>query len=295
MFSSLSAELAGSSNDDSLHDDARQDPASYRPTCTRKLPAMTANLESLVARRKWNRIRSLLSSADSDSDLLEGYAQNSARDILHILFASDPPLDVVTDLLSLCPSRVEAIDSTGRTPLHMATASGASAEVVEPLIALHPAAAGSRDSRGETPLMLAAAHGKRADKSLIKALIRASPRTVNDEDEEDMGALEYALLSEVPRDVFRMLQKSCAKERKRRDEKAKKARFAQQAAADLATQQTSDVMTELAAINVNAKNVKLSSRRQAFTSDVHNSTRTLNRGDSSSSSGSARSLTGRAA
>lgn len=254
---------------------------------------MTANLESLVARRKWNRIRSLLSSADSD--LLEVYAQNSARDILHILFASDPPLDVVTDLLTLCPSRVEAIDSTGRTPLHMATASGASAEVVEPLIALHPAAAGSRDSRGETPLMLAAAHGKRADKSMIKALIRASPRTVNDEDDEDMGALEYALLSEVPRDVFRMLQKSCAKERKRRDEKAKKARFAQQAAADLATQQTSDVMTELAAINVNVKNVKLSSRRQAFTSDVHNSTRTLNRGDNSSSSGSARSLTGRAA
>ena len=161
MFSSLSAELAGSSNDDSQHIDARQSPASYRPTFTRKLPAMTANLESLVARRKWNRIRSLLSSADSD--LLEVYAQNSARDILHILFASDPPLDVVTDLLTLCPSRVEAIDSTGRTPLHMATASGASAEVVEPLIALHPAAAGSRDSRGETPLMLAAAHGKRAD------------------------------------------------------------------------------------------------------------------------------------
>lgn len=254
---------------------------------------MTANLESLVARRKWNRIRSLLSSADSD--LLEVYAQNSARDILHILFASDPPLDVVTDLLTLCPSRVEAIDSTGRTPLHMATASGASAEVVEPLIALHPAAAGSRDSRGETPLMLAAAHGKRADKSLIKALIRASPHTVNDEDDEDMSALEYALLSEVPRDVFRMLQKSCAKERKRRDEKAKKARFAQQAAADLAARQTSDVMAELAAINVNTKNVKLGSRRQAFTSDVHNSTRTLNRGDNSSSSGSARSLTGRAA
>ena len=78
MFSSLSAELTGSSIDDSLHDDARQDPASYRPTCTRKLHAMTANLESLVARRKWNCIRSLLSSADSDSDLLEVYAQNSA-------------------------------------------------------------------------------------------------------------------------------------------------------------------------------------------------------------------------
>ena len=119
-----------------------------------------------------------------------------------------------------------------------------------------------------------------------------------------LSALEYALLSEVPRDIFRMLQKSCAKERKRRDEKAKKARAreaslrltaeAQQAAANIAAQQTSDAITELAAINMAAKNVKLSSRRQVFAADVHNSTRTLNRTNSSSNE-SIRSLTGRAA
>mmetsp|Transcript_20595 Transcript_20595/g.59052 ORF Transcript_20595/g.59052 Transcript_20595/m.59052 type:complete len:300 (+) Transcript_20595:102-1001(+) len=289
--SSLSAELAESSIDDSHQ---AQGPAS-RP----KLPAMTTNLESLVARRKWNRLRSLLSSAD-----FEVYAKNSSRDILHILYASNPPLDIVTDLLGLCGSRVSEIDSTGRTPLHMATASGASVEVVEPLISMYPTAAGIPDNRGETPLMLASAHGKGADKSLIKALIRASPNTVIDEDDEGMSSLEYALLSEVPRDIFRMLQKSCAKERKRRDEKAKKARArealrltseAQQAAANIAAQQTTDAITELAAINMAAKNVKLSSRRQVFASDVHNSTRTLNRNNNSSSNESIRSLTGRAA
>ena len=287
--SSLFAELAESSIDDSPS-------AASVP----RLPTMSANLESLIARRKWNRLRSLLSSADFDV-----YAKNSSRDILHILYASNPPLDVVTDLLGLCGSRVTEIDSTGRTPLHMATASGAPLEVVEPLLSLHPAAGGIPDNRGETPLMLASAHGKGADKSLVKALIRASPHTVIDEDDEGLSALEYALLSEVPRDIFRMLQKSCAKERKRRDEKAKKARAreaslrltaeAQRAAADLAARQTTDAITEeLAAINAAAKNVKLSSRRQVFATDVHNSTRTLNRTNSSSNE-SIRSLTGRAA
>ena len=289
--SSLSAELAESSIDDSQ----QAQPVASLP----RLPTMSANLESLIARRKWNRLRSLLNSAD-----FEVYAKNSSRDILHILYASNPPLDIVTDLLGLCGSRVTEIDSTGRTPLHMATASGAPLEVVEPLISMYPSAAGIPDNRGETPLMLASAHGKGADKSLVKALIRASPHTVIDEDDEGLSALEYALLSEVPRDIFRMLQKSCAKERKRRDEKAKKARAreaslrltaeAQQAATNLAAQQTTDAITELAAINVAAKNVKLSSRRQAFAANVHNSTRTLNRTNSSSSE-SIRSLTGRAA
>ena len=289
--SSLSAELAESSIDDSQ----QAQPAASLP----RLPTMSPNLESLIARRKWNRLRSLLNSAD-----FEVYAKNSSRDILHILYASNPPLDIVTDLLGLCGSRVTEIDSTGRTPLHMATASGASLDVVEPLISMYPAAAGIPDNRGETPLMLASAHGKGADKSLIKALIRASPHTVVDEDDEGLSALEYALLSEVPREIFRMLQKSCAKERKRRDEKAKKARAreaslrltaeAQQAAANLAAQQTTDAITELAAINMAAKSVKLSSRRQVFAADVHNSTRTLNRSNSSSNE-SIRSLTGRAA
>ena len=285
--SSLSAELTESSIDDS--------PAASLP----RLPTMRANLESLIARRKWNRLRSLLNSADFDF-----YAKNSSPDILHILYASNPPLDIVTDLLGLCGSRVTEIDSTGRTPLHMATASGAPLEVVEPLITMYPAAAGIPDSRGETPLMLASAHGKGADKSLIKALIRASPHTVIDEDDEGISAIEYALLSEVPREIFRMLQKACAKERKRIDEKARKARAragslrltaeAQEAAANIAARQTTDAITELAALSAAAKNVKLGSRRQAFAADVHNSTRTLNR-TSSSSNESIRSLTGRAA
>lgn len=283
--SSLSAELAESS----ISDSQQAPSAASLP----RLPTRVVNLESLIARRKWNRLRSLLNSAD-----FEAYAKNSCRDVLHILYASNPPLDIVTDLLGLCGSRITEIDSTGRTPLHMATASGASLEVVEPLISMYPAAAGIPDNRGETPLMLASAHGKGADKSLVKALIRASPHTVIDEDDEGLSALEYALLSEVPRELFRMLQKSCAKERKRRDEKAKKARareaLAQQAAADLAAQQTTDAITELAAISMSAKNVKLSSRRQVFAADVHKSTRTLNRSNSSSNE-SIRSLTGRAA
>lgn len=258
---SLAEELAESSIDDTegpLSQSKKQNPA-------------LASLESLIARRKWNRIRSLL---DTDNGL--AFAEHATRDILHILYASNPPLDIATDLLGLCGNRVQEEDSTGRTPLHFATASGAPVEVVEPLISMYPAAAGLPDCRGETPLMLASAHGKSADKSLVKALIRASPHTVIDEDDEGMSALEYALLSEVPKDIFRMVQKSCARERKRRDAKAK-------------AQKTAEAQEKLAQLSLR----KLPERRLSFAQEVHNKSRRQLRREGSSES--IRSKTGRAA
>jgi hypothetical protein len=292
-MSSLSSELAESSIDDS---NCQQQQASLP-----QLPVMAFGLEALIARRKWKRLRHLLASAGHAGR--DALATNASRDVLHVLYASNPPLDVVTDLLGLCGSRAKEIDSTGRTPLHIAAASGAPLEVVEPLLGMHPAAAGLPDLRGETPLMLAAAHGKAADKTLVKLLIRASPHTVNAEDDEGCSALEYALLSEVPRDTFRMLQKACARERKARDDKLRKERAAeaqaqadaqasaQQAAFVLAERETSDAITEqLAALNAAAKTVQLGSRRERFAAEVRSSARGI-----SPNSASSRSLTGRAA
>mmetsp|Transcript_19741 Transcript_19741/g.42512 ORF Transcript_19741/g.42512 Transcript_19741/m.42512 type:complete len:268 (-) Transcript_19741:111-914(-) len=259
---SLSDELAGSSIDDTE--------VSISQSKEQQHPAL-ASLESLIARRKWNRIRSLL---DTDHGL--AIAEHATRDVLHILYASDPPLDIATDLLGLCGDRVREKDSTGRTPLHFATASGAPVEVVEPLISMYPAAAGLPDCRGETPLMLASAHGKNADKSLVKALIRASPHTVIDEDDEGMSALEYALLSEVPRDIFRMLQKSCAKVRKRQAEKARE-------------QKAAEAQEKLAQLS--SRKSLLADRRVRFAQEIHSETKKHHH----ESSDSGRSLTGPAA
>mmetsp|Transcript_29401 Transcript_29401/g.59620 ORF Transcript_29401/g.59620 Transcript_29401/m.59620 type:complete len:237 (-) Transcript_29401:92-802(-) len=174
--------------------------------------------------------------------------------------------DSDSDCLSLTKSSISSGESSaanadadadaGRTPLHTAVESAAPYEVIKSLLSKDPAAAGVQDLHGVTPLMLAAAQGKSCSKKTIKALLRASPRTVNVEDEEGLSAVEHALLSEVPHDILHIIQKSCAVQQMMQDacERERKSKVETFMAQRLSTE-------------------KLAGSSISYGQDIHNATR----------------------
>eukprot|EP00562_Extubocellulus_spinifer_P025910 CAMPEP_0178664470 /NCGR_PEP_ID=MMETSP0698-20121128/29411_1 /TAXON_ID=265572 /ORGANISM="Extubocellulus spinifer, Strain CCMP396" /LENGTH=242 /DNA_ID=CAMNT_0020307667 /DNA_START=166 /DNA_END=892 /DNA_ORIENTATION=- len=178
----------------------------------------------------------------------------------------DSSSSLASDCLSLTKSSISSGESSaanadadadaGRTPLHTAVESAAPYEVIKSLLSKDPAAAGVQDLHGVTPLMLAAAQGKSCSKKTIKALLRASPRTVNVEDEEGLSAVEHALLSEVPHDILHIIQKSCAVQQMMQDacERERKSKVETFMAQRLSTE-------------------KLAGSSISYGQDIHNATR----------------------
>lgn len=122
-------------------------------------------------------------------------------------------------------------DEMGRLPLHVAAKWGASYRLIVYLVEKDPRAASVKDKLGKTPLhLLCENYTQSTDLGIqdvstevnmieaARALIRAAPDSVNIEDNDEMTAIEYAIQSDAPLKVVRLIQK--ASERDWKDRKS---------------------------------------------------------------------------
>lgn len=122
-------------------------------------------------------------------------------------------------MIELSPDLTGARDCLDRTPLHVAVGTGASASLVKLLAQACPSACDVQDEDGMTPLHFACDtlcelfediqnDQPRAPPSydVVRALLSVSLRAATLEDEDEMSPLEYAICSDAPVNVVKLLQ-----------------------------------------------------------------------------------------
>lgn len=139
--------------------------------------------------------------------------------LLHAVCRFNPPPYVVKKMIMFCPDDAKSLDCLNRTALHVATGTGACYLVIDALLAANPDACRVQDADGRTPLHMAcdrhcvlfegSSNGHDAPRhDIVSSLLSVSPSTVTLEDDDEMTAIEYALLSSADMSVIRMLQRA---------------------------------------------------------------------------------------
>mmetsp|Transcript_18172 Transcript_18172/g.39281 ORF Transcript_18172/g.39281 Transcript_18172/m.39281 type:complete len:169 (+) Transcript_18172:494-1000(+) len=148
--------------------------------------------------------------------------------LLHAIVRHNPPNEVLTNMIKLYPKALEAADCLGRMPLHIAAGSGANTWVMKFLVLAFPQACNIQDEDGRTPLHLACDSSCELfeddeqnprgppDFKVVRTLLKGSPEAVTLEDIDEMNALEYAIMSDAPIEVVKLLQKATQNQAKKR-------------------------------------------------------------------------------
>lgn len=193
--------------------------------------AAIQSLPVKMRQRCWSEIRSILANNRSEigesqflrAPVFEPADPTSAETLLHLALKCQPPMDIILELLGGFPEAVSLPDSMGRLPLHVAVKYGASSAVIRHLLIRNENAAGKQEATGKTPLHLACktfamAYNPNDTKTMeqsfgeiVRMLGDAAPAAVNMEDDQGMSPLEYALDSDCPYPVYRILQKQSQK------------------------------------------------------------------------------------
>lgn len=198
-------------------------------------------LASLIACERWDEVRELLSNPNTDetreavlSCQYGGKGTDATKTVwnnaLHFACRFYPPWDVIKAIDRIHPQYMMQVDNAGRTVLHLAAKNGVSPQVIRYLCAKNPSAAGAQDVLGRTPLHYVCKHyGARYNEAkcehvpladsmrdVVRTISRTGPRSVNLEDIDGCGALEYAIEYEAPFKVVRDIQKACEKDWKKR-------------------------------------------------------------------------------
>ena len=155
-------------------------------------------------------------------------AFTQASTLLHAVVRFNPPLDVVTKMVDICPDQLAAKDCLGRTPLHVAAGSSAEPRLIKLIANAYPASCDATDEDGKTPLHFAcdtsfelfedddAANSIRSTPrevchDTVRALLTESLHAATIEDLDEMNALEYAILSGAGLRTVKLLQKASGK------------------------------------------------------------------------------------
>ena len=145
--------------------------------------------------------------------------------LLHAIVRCNPPLAVVAKMIDICPDLLAAKDSLGRSPLHVAAGSSAEPRLVKLIAHTYPASCDARDEDGKTPLHFACDsscelfEGDSTKQALerevchdtIRALLSESLLSATIEDNDEMNALEYAIMSDAELRTIKLLQKTTSK------------------------------------------------------------------------------------
>ena len=146
---------------------------------------------------------------------------NYGLTLLHACARYNPPVSVLRNVIELYPEALRKQDCLGRTPLHIAAGYGASSSVMKILTVKYPEACNIQDADGRTPLHFAcdkfcklfneddmiSSRGPPRLKT-VQLLLLGSLESVILEDDDEMNALEYALLCEAPMEVITLLQRA---------------------------------------------------------------------------------------
>lgn len=186
---------------------------------------------ALTNPKVFNMICSLMCEAQEFKD--------TKTTLLHFVLRNDPPVEVVANMLKFYPDMTTALcarDRRGRTPLHVAALCGAAPIVVKLLSSANLIACTTRDEDGRTPLHLACgASSSSSDASTsesscqqadvnvnqqsqdqfksrsydtLRAILSDSLESALIEDEDEMTALEYAIMNDAPIKHVTLLQKA---------------------------------------------------------------------------------------
>lgn len=105
----------------------------------------------LITRKDWESFRSnVLSSPAVFRNLagaVEACSALNGMTLLHAIVRCSPPLDIVAQMVAICPYMPSTKDCLRRTPLHVAAGSNASASLIELLARANPAACDVQDGR----------------------------------------------------------------------------------------------------------------------------------------------------
>jgi hypothetical protein len=143
--------------------------------------------------------------------------------LLHAAVCCNPPLDIVAQMIRLCPDMPAAKDGLDRTPLHVAAGSKASASLLKLLAHACPAACDVQDAEGSTPLHFACDsscvlfeddHDKDENDTSkqppnhesVAVLLSYSILAATLEDDEEMTLLEHAIMSDSSMKTVTLLQ-----------------------------------------------------------------------------------------
>lgn len=144
--------------------------------------------------------------------------------LLHAAIRYNSPLDIIIDIIKLCPDMPAATDCLGRTPLHVAAGSKASASLLTILANACPEACIFQDEEGKTPLhflcdsscVLFEGDNRNGSKQApdyeaVVALLSYSIHPTALEDDEEMSPLEHAIMSGASLKTVKLLQSVTSK------------------------------------------------------------------------------------
>ncbi len=141
--------------------------------------------------------------------------------LLHAVVRCNPPLDIVAQIIYLCPDMLSTKDCLHRNPLHVAAgSSNTSASLLKLLAHACPAACEVQDVEGKTPLHFACDSScvlfqedhDRTNTShppnhvAIATLLSYSIHATTLEDDEEMSPLEHAIMSDASIETVKLLQ-----------------------------------------------------------------------------------------
>eukprot|EP00984_Skeletonema_dohrnii_P026610 scaffold15958_cov72-Skeletonema_dohrnii-CCMP3373.AAC.3 len=207
-----------------------------------KLLNPVAVLLGLILNQDWKMIRTLIAATSPDcfrdlADSISSCSQHklNGMTLLHAIVRDNPPLDIVANIIKLCPEMAAARDGLGRTPLHIAAGSNASPLLLKLIACAYPAACDAQDEDGRTPLHFVCdtsssfvlftdnedgddpsftpqAQDQKAPKhEAIVALLSESLFASTIEDADEMNPLEHAIMCGASLKTVKLLQASATK------------------------------------------------------------------------------------
>eukprot|EP00978_Attheya_sp_CCMP212_P042997 scaffold272907_cov60-Attheya_sp.AAC.1 len=120
------------------------------------------------------------------------------QNALHLVCMNDPPFDIVDQIIRIYPALPSQKDIHGhQCPLHTVLAHGVTSwSVVETIVSRNICAMETCDNTGMTPLMLACRDMIPDDEGIIFSLLAVCPYVINVENENEMNAIDFALLAD---------------------------------------------------------------------------------------------------
>mmetsp|Transcript_2904 Transcript_2904/g.4347 ORF Transcript_2904/g.4347 Transcript_2904/m.4347 type:complete len:284 (+) Transcript_2904:141-992(+) len=191
-----------------------------------------ATITRLVCRRQWSLLGELLRQDDPEIiPIDDAVGHPITSDLLvHFVCRFQAPISIVRIVAKTYPESLHCADALGRFPIHIASAWGASPATIQFLIDEHPVAASIQDNEGKAPIhhlcqsfvlnyqdasimsqdtSLMSTPVTDSMLSIVDMLKTAAPHSFNLEDNDEMNAVEYALLSESDIKVVKIIQRAC--------------------------------------------------------------------------------------
>lgn len=183
---------------------------------------------TLINSRRWRVLREKLAAGAVASDVDDIMnIENSGESILHAVCRKNPPVDIVTTIVSTFPSTVSQLNESNQYPIHIAAQCGALPKIIKHLCACCPDASCLRDVAGKTPLHLACEHYLSSYRSMkenmcpqeamgetISTLTMKTLSVIHLEDGNGKTALEYAIDTGTDLVIVQRLQRDCERHMK---------------------------------------------------------------------------------